>query len=171
MESEAQLEQFCILAKSTKGRAIADLIQKATSQPGIFTFGELLDIPNVKEVCMMCCRPIELQLISSLRESLCLCRSFLKQSLLLPMSSCNCLHMALGRTTEVRALWLLAQALLAHQHMFSYIGVSSAEYQGKISLNSQQELKLKLLTVATMAGASSVRMLHISHACHTSQTA
>ena len=50
MESDAQLEQFCILAKGTKGRAIADLIQRATSQPGIFTFGELLDIPNVKEV-------------------------------------------------------------------------------------------------------------------------
>ena len=43
--------------------------------------------------------------------------------------------------------------------------VFPAEYQGKISLNSQQELKLKLLTVATMAGASSVRMLSTCHAC------
>ena len=50
MESEAQLEQFCLLAKSTKGRATAELIQRATSQPGIFTFGELLDMPSVKEV-------------------------------------------------------------------------------------------------------------------------
>ena len=70
MESEAQLEQFCILAKSTKGRAIADFIQKATSQPGIFTFGELLDVPSVKEVCILYCRPSELQLILNASQRL-----------------------------------------------------------------------------------------------------
>ncbi|KAK9838649.1 hypothetical protein WJX74_000603 [Apatococcus lobatus] len=104
MESEAQLEQFCILAKGTKGRAIADLIQRATSQPSIFTFGELLDIPSVKE---------------------------------LPQ-------------TEYAAAYELLQ-LFAYGTWQDY-----REHQGKISLNSQQELKLKLLTVATMAGTSSM---------------
>ena len=38
------------MAKRAKGRALVDLIQKATAEPGIFAFAELLDLPNVKEV-------------------------------------------------------------------------------------------------------------------------
>jgi hypothetical protein len=43
-------QQFLILAKSTRGRALCELISKATAEPGIFTFGELLSQPNVQEV-------------------------------------------------------------------------------------------------------------------------
>ena len=39
-----------MLAKRAKGRALVDLIQKATAEPGIFAFAELLDLPLVKEV-------------------------------------------------------------------------------------------------------------------------
>jgi hypothetical protein len=44
-------QQFLILGKSARGRALAELINRATAEPGIFTFGELLNLPNVQEVC------------------------------------------------------------------------------------------------------------------------
>ncbi|KAK9820336.1 hypothetical protein WJX72_009146 [[Myrmecia] bisecta] len=50
MESEAKLEQFLLLAKRAKGLALSKIIEKATSEPGVFTFGELLDLPSVKEL-------------------------------------------------------------------------------------------------------------------------
>lgn len=50
MESDQQLEQFVLLAKGTRGRASADLALKATAAPGLFSFGELLDVPSMQEV-------------------------------------------------------------------------------------------------------------------------
>ena len=44
------MEQYLLLAKGTKGRALVDLIQKVTAEPGIFAFAELLDLSNIKEV-------------------------------------------------------------------------------------------------------------------------
>ena len=49
-EDGAALQQFCLLAKSAKGAACASLIGQALEHPGIFVFGELLDMPSVKEV-------------------------------------------------------------------------------------------------------------------------
>jgi hypothetical protein len=46
-------QQFLILGKSARGRALAELINRATAEPGIFTFGELLNLPNVQEVCSL----------------------------------------------------------------------------------------------------------------------
>lgn len=48
------LEQFVLLAKSAKGAAVVELINQALSAPGVFVFGELLEMPSVQEVC---CRP------------------------------------------------------------------------------------------------------------------
>ncbi len=50
MDSESKLEQFVLLAKGARGPALAKLIEKVTAEPGIFSFGELLDVPSVKEV-------------------------------------------------------------------------------------------------------------------------
>lgn len=50
MDGEAKVEQYCLLAKSAKGLALVDLIKRATSEPGLFAFGELLDTPTVAEV-------------------------------------------------------------------------------------------------------------------------
>ena len=50
MDAGSKLEGYLLLAKGARGLALADLIQKVTAEPGIFTFGELLDLPNVKEV-------------------------------------------------------------------------------------------------------------------------
>ena len=44
------MEQYLLLAKGTKGRALVDLIQKVTAEPGIFSFAELLDLSNIQEV-------------------------------------------------------------------------------------------------------------------------
>lgn len=49
-EDVAKKEQFMLLAKHAKGLALVDLITKATAEPGLFTFGELLSLPGVQEV-------------------------------------------------------------------------------------------------------------------------
>jgi COP9 signalosome complex subunit 7 len=43
-------QQFLFLGNSARGRALCELISRATAEPGIFTFGELLSLPNVQEV-------------------------------------------------------------------------------------------------------------------------
>eukprot|EP00294_Goniomonas_avonlea_P004234 CAMPEP_0114548950 /NCGR_PEP_ID=MMETSP0114-20121206/5261_1 /TAXON_ID=31324 /ORGANISM="Goniomonas sp, Strain m" /LENGTH=272 /DNA_ID=CAMNT_0001733587 /DNA_START=9 /DNA_END=827 /DNA_ORIENTATION=- len=48
LSSGSAIEQFCILAKSSKGRAAVSLVQQATSSPQTFFFGELLDCPNIQ---------------------------------------------------------------------------------------------------------------------------
>lgn len=48
--STAHLEQFLILAKSAKGSAVIELIKQVLDSPHIFVFGELLDLPSIKEV-------------------------------------------------------------------------------------------------------------------------
>ena len=50
MNSASGIEQYCLLAKGARGRALEDLIQKVTAQPGMFAFGELLNMQNIAEV-------------------------------------------------------------------------------------------------------------------------
>lgn len=50
MEADPKLQPYLLLAKGARGRALADLIVKATSEPGLFAFAELLDLPQVQEV-------------------------------------------------------------------------------------------------------------------------
>ncbi|KAF8059698.1 csn7 [Scenedesmus sp. PABB004] len=47
---EGKLQQFLLLGKAAKGRAMCELITRATAEPGLFTFGELLDLPGVQEL-------------------------------------------------------------------------------------------------------------------------
>lgn len=47
----SKLEPYLLLAKAAKGRAAAELINRATSDPGLFVFGELLEAAGIKEVC------------------------------------------------------------------------------------------------------------------------
>jgi COP9 signalosome complex subunit 7 len=47
----AKLEPFLLISKSAKGAAAAKLVQDATSAPGVFVFAELLELPNIQEVC------------------------------------------------------------------------------------------------------------------------
>lgn len=51
--TNAPLEQFILLAKSAKGAAAVELIKQVTEAPGVYVFGELLDMPNIKEVTYM----------------------------------------------------------------------------------------------------------------------
>jgi COP9 signalosome complex subunit 7 len=48
--SEAKIQQYLLLSKSSRGRALCELINKATAEPGLFAFGELLDTPSINEV-------------------------------------------------------------------------------------------------------------------------
>lgn len=44
------LEQFVLLSKTAKGAAAVELIKQALEAPGVYVFGELLDMPNIKEL-------------------------------------------------------------------------------------------------------------------------
>lgn len=46
----AKLEPFLLMSKSAKGAAAAKLILDAIGSPGVFVFGELLDVPSIQEV-------------------------------------------------------------------------------------------------------------------------
>lgn len=48
------LEQFVLLAKSAKGAACTELVKQVLEAPGVYVFGELLDMPNISEVCIYC---------------------------------------------------------------------------------------------------------------------
>jgi COP9 signalosome complex subunit 7 len=50
MEADPKLQPYLLLAKGARGRGLADLIVKATSEPGLFAYAELLDLPQVQEV-------------------------------------------------------------------------------------------------------------------------
>jgi len=50
MSSSAALEQFILLSKTAKGAAAMELIRQVLETPGIYVFGELLEMPNIKEV-------------------------------------------------------------------------------------------------------------------------
>ncbi|GAX77021.1 hypothetical protein CEUSTIGMA_g4468.t1 [Chlamydomonas eustigma] len=50
MDEESKLHQFVLLAKGIRGRGLVDLILKATSDPIIFSYGELLDVPSVSDL-------------------------------------------------------------------------------------------------------------------------
>ncbi|CAG0895124.1 unnamed protein product [Darwinula stevensoni] len=44
------VEQFVLLAKGAKGAAAVELVKQAIEAPGVYVFGELLDMPNIKEL-------------------------------------------------------------------------------------------------------------------------
>ncbi|KAL3862660.1 hypothetical protein ACJMK2_008614 [Sinanodonta woodiana] len=48
--SSNPLEQFVLLAKSVKGAAAVELIKQVLEAPGVYVFGELLDLPNIQEL-------------------------------------------------------------------------------------------------------------------------
>lgn len=48
--SSNPLEQFVLLAKTMKGAAAVGVIKQALEAPGVYVFGELLDMPNIQEL-------------------------------------------------------------------------------------------------------------------------
>jgi COP9 signalosome complex subunit 7 len=44
----SELEQFCILARTQKGRACVALILQVLNHKKIYVFGELLDVPSIQ---------------------------------------------------------------------------------------------------------------------------
>eukprot|EP00270_Netrium_digitus_P001598 TRINITY_DN1176_c0_g1_i2.p1 TRINITY_DN1176_c0_g1~~TRINITY_DN1176_c0_g1_i2.p1 ORF type:complete len:262 (-),score=77.41 TRINITY_DN1176_c0_g1_i2:273-1058(-) len=43
------VEQFCLLAKNARGRALVELVAQATSHPSLFAFGEILEVTSMQE--------------------------------------------------------------------------------------------------------------------------
>ena len=101
---DALVEQFVAQGEGATGRAAADLVEQATSAPGLFAFGELLDLEGIRS----------LEHDPALAGHLALLRVF-----------------AHGTLPEYRAAVASGAALPP--------------------LSPAQELKLKKLTVATMA--------------------
>lgn len=50
VNQQVLLEQYLLLAKSAKGAAAVELIKQVLVAPGIYVFGELLDMPNIQEL-------------------------------------------------------------------------------------------------------------------------
>lgn len=48
--SNNPLEQFVLLAKGAKGAAAVELVKQTLDAPGVYVFGELLDMPNIKDL-------------------------------------------------------------------------------------------------------------------------
>lgn len=46
----SKLQEYCLLAKGSKGRMLVDIIQRATADPTLFAFGELLVVPSIEQV-------------------------------------------------------------------------------------------------------------------------
>jgi len=44
------LEQFVLLAKNAKGAAAVELVKQALEAPGVYVFGELLDMANIQDL-------------------------------------------------------------------------------------------------------------------------
>uniref|UniRef100_A0A7R9VU50 PCI domain-containing protein n=1 Tax=Chlamydomonas euryale TaxID=1486919 RepID=A0A7R9VU50_9CHLO len=47
---EDTMQQYLLLAKGARGRTLVELISRATAEPSLFAFGELLDVPGVAEM-------------------------------------------------------------------------------------------------------------------------
>ncbi|KFM67494.1 COP9 signalosome complex subunit 7a, partial [Stegodyphus mimosarum] len=50
VNQQALLEQYLLLSKTAKGAAAVELIKQVLVAPGIYVFGELLDMPNIQEL-------------------------------------------------------------------------------------------------------------------------
>lgn len=48
--TSSKLEPFLLMSKSAKGAAAAKLIENVTGAPGVYVFGELLDVAGIAEV-------------------------------------------------------------------------------------------------------------------------
>ena len=48
--ADTKLQEYCLLAKGSRGRTLADILQRATADPVLFAFGELLALPAVQQV-------------------------------------------------------------------------------------------------------------------------
>ena len=59
----AKVEPFLLLAKSARGAGAAKLVEQATGAPGVFVFGELLEVNAIKEVGACDMRAGSLELI------------------------------------------------------------------------------------------------------------
>lgn len=53
MDTDSKLEQYLLLGKKAGGLSAAELIKSALAEAGLFTYGELLELPFTSRVIGM----------------------------------------------------------------------------------------------------------------------
>jgi hypothetical protein len=140
MESDAKIEQFVLLAGSTRGLALVELIKRATSEPGLFAFGELIDLPAIQEVMASAADVSTCNQPQHHRSSMENMHSIIHCS--------NSLHSAAGQITKVTCNWALTMQPAPPPR--------TANKEQFPSLSDAQTNKLKQLTVVSLATAQKV---------------
>ena len=68
---DTKIQQFVLLAKGARGRGLCDLISKATAEPLVYTFGELMEVPTISDVSDQLMRHQILDCVMSMSMALC----------------------------------------------------------------------------------------------------
>lgn len=158
--SDAKLEEYCLVAKGSKGRTVADVIQRATSDPVLFAFGELLSLASVQQVVSPLVRILKLR----------------RRKLWLILSACFQLADT-DQASSFRTLQLFAYGTWA-TYQGTGRGASASIFlvldfdvtpsyveaqDHYLPLSTAQQLKLRQLTLVTMAAASKVDLQLPAH--------
>lgn len=162
------------IARTIEGAELARLVEQATAQQGVYTFGELLQLHNVQQVSQAMKKmsapmhvfsgTVGLQLFNILSRGMgahCkraqvefvfhLCRSC-KTATMFPLTDCwNCLLSECGKTTQVCRLafqqtgCVLRNASEKITQVFP-LAANKAQYP---ELNEEQQRKLRQLSIIT----------------------
>lgn len=144
----AKLEPFLLMSKAAKGAAAAKLIENATSAAGVFVFAELLEQPNIQEVCHLF---LSLGRLTMIQTGWCcyLCLASEQRA------TCAALRPAATlRIQDISGLSSLGGTCNSRPHSFS---LSRLEHKDSLpSLNQAQITKLKHLSLVSLAMDSRV---------------
>lgn len=139
----AKLEPFLLISKSAKGAAAAKLIQDATSAQGVFVFAELLELPNIQEVCHVVWYLWPLLLI-------CIPRTSWQTTSSMLLSSPCYRYSRIGRTRITLVCGL-------SPHTIIRADCHTANKDSLPQLNQAQIIKLKHLSIVSLAANRRVR--------------
>ena len=188
MDQSAKLEQFLLLAKNARGKSAAEVINRATEEPGIYGFGELLDIVGIKEVKPLRAVLTYYFILNALYHQICQSRPCMQTTATVQPHWIKCLvslevlwnaaerhRTGAGHpTTGALLLWdmdrlqgyvalaRLPRIRLCSRHIFRLTpdltrdSLEIAGVNSQLSLSRQQQLKLKQLTVVSLAAQSKV---------------
>ena len=154
--SDAKLEEYCLVAKGSKGRTVADIIQRATSDPVLFAFGELLSLASVQQVFRL---SVGIAAGTPLLAPAVQSHGLLARSCPAPIrhrvtGPCSYLPTAPGPRIKVQQKRHACGNSLFSKTAF-VISFAGAQHQ-YMPLSSVQQLKLRQLTLVSMAATSKV---------------
>lgn len=138
-------QPFLSLFKNAKGAAAADLIVKATAAPGVYVFGELLQLPALQAV-----RPASIAVVRSLID-----RDIaeIAAAIRTPTQS----HQSLRIRHLDRLHWFVVAPRIISSRLIPSRSARPTDFP---TLTKQQETKLKQLTIVTLARDNRVSLPH-----------